>query len=53
MKIEINISDKPIAFFKRLFTTRNAVFGVAAILFGIGIFLFADPLSRFMFDATA
>jgi hypothetical protein len=44
MKIEINISDKFFAFVKKVCSTRNAVFGVSAILFGLGVLLFGAPL---------
>jgi hypothetical protein len=48
MKIEINInvSDKLVAFIKRIFTVRNGVFATAAILFGIGALLFADQITK-------
>jgi hypothetical protein len=48
MKIEINInvSDKLVAFMKRIFTVRNGVFTTAAILFGIGALLFADQITK-------
>ena len=48
MKIEINInvSDKLVAFVKRIFTARNAVFATAAILFGFGVMLFAVQISK-------
>jgi hypothetical protein len=48
MKIEINIniSDKLVAFIKRIFTVRNGVFATVAILFGIGALLFADQITK-------
>jgi hypothetical protein len=44
MKIEINISDKLVDSVRRVFTTRNAVFAVSSILFGICVFLFGAQL---------
>jgi hypothetical protein len=44
MKIEINVSDKLVAFVKKVFTSRNAVFGISAILFGLCVFLFGAQL---------
>jgi hypothetical protein len=46
MKIEINIdiNDRLVAFFRKIFTTRNAIFGIAALLFGLSMLLFANHI---------
>jgi hypothetical protein len=46
MKIEIKVSDKLVAFVRGIFTTRNAVFATAAILFGFGVLLFGAQIQK-------